>query len=62
MPPWTEYSLDIREAVINALKKEMSQSAVANNFDISQQLISVWYRQYMKTGNLNNKPRSGRPL
>lgn len=61
MPPRTEYSLAIKEAVINALKKGMSQSAVANNFGISQQLISVWYRWYMKTGNLNNKSRSGRP-
>ncbi|XP_069669962.1 uncharacterized protein [Periplaneta americana] len=61
MPKQKEYSVDVRQAVLNALKKGKSQSSVAKDFGISQQLVSVWSRRHKQEGSVDNKPRSGRP-
>ncbi|KAJ4435241.1 hypothetical protein ANN_23819 [Periplaneta americana] len=44
-PKQKEYSVHVRQAVLNALKKGNSQSSVAKYFGISQQLIIMWSRQ-----------------
>lgn len=56
-----EYSTDIKEAVIHALKIGRNQAEVARNFGISRQLVNVWNRLYRIRGHVNNKFRQGRP-
>ena len=61
MPKRKEYSVELKEAVVNTVRQGNSQSAVAKQFGLSQQLVSVWCKKKKLTGSLNNKPRSGRP-
>lgn len=61
MPKRKEYSIEMREAVIRALKEGRTQISVSRDFGISRQLVSVWNRHYKVRGDVHNKSRSGRP-
>ena len=56
-----EYSVVLRQAVLNSLSKGRTQSIVAKEFGISQQLVSVWTRLHKKRGTLEKNARSDRP-
>jgi len=55
-----EYSLDLKQAVIDALEHGMSQAQAARTFGVLRQLISAWNKKKV-TGSLINKKRTGRP-
>lgn len=61
MPKRKEYSIEITEAVIYALKEGCTQISVSRDFGISRQLVSVRNRRYKVRGDVHNKSRSGRP-
>ena len=61
MPKTKEYSVGFRQAVLNSLSKGQTQSVVAKEFGVSQQIISVWTRLHKKRGTLENNARRGRP-
>ena len=50
-----------RELIIELYNKKKSTYQIADILDISQTKASFWIRRYIKTGSLENKPRSGRP-
>lgn len=53
--------LTIREKIISLHKKGMSTRAVARLLDICKSKSAFWVKRYKENGNLENKPRSGRP-
>lgn len=61
MPKSKEYANDFKNAVINALKRGMTQSEVARSFNVSRQLVSAWNKAYIKRKTVENNPRSGCP-
>ena len=50
-----------RELMIKLFHEGKKQHVIANILGTSQQKVSFWIRRYKKTGNLENKARSGRP-
>lgn len=50
-----------RELIIELYHKKKSTYEIADILGISQTKASFWVRRYKKTGNLENRPRSGRP-
>ena len=50
-----------RELIIELYNKKKSTYQIADILGISQTKASFWIRRYIKTGSLENKPRSGRP-
>ena len=50
-----------RELIIELYNKKKSTYQIADILGISQTKASFWIRRYIKTGSLENNPRSGRP-
>lgn len=50
-----------RELIIELYNKKKSTYQIADILGISQTKASFWIRRYIKTGSLENMPRSGRP-
>ena len=50
-----------RELIVELYNKRKSTYQIADILGISQTNASFWIRRYIKTGSLENKPRSGRP-
>ena len=50
-----------RELIIKLKKEKRSTYEIAGILGISQTKASFWVRRYIKTNNLENMPRSGRP-
>lgn len=50
-----------RELIIELYNKKKSTYQIADILGISQTKASFWVRRYIKTGSLENLPRSGRP-
>jgi transposase len=50
-----------RELIIELYNKKKSTYKIADILGISQTKASFWIRRYIKTGSLENLPRSGRP-
>jgi transposase len=50
-----------RELIIQLLKKNKTCRYIADVLDMSKSKVSFWNKRYKKTGNLLDKPRSGRP-
>lgn len=50
-----------RELIIKLHQEGKSTYNIANTLGVSQTKASFWIRRFNKTGNLENKPRSGRP-
>ena len=50
-----------RELIIELYNKKKSTYQTADILGVSQTKASFWIRRYIKTGSLENKPRSGRP-
>jgi len=50
-----------RELIIGLYNKKKSTYQIADILGISQTKASFWIRRYIKTGSLENLPRSGRP-
>ena len=50
-----------RELIVELYDKKKSTYQIADILGISQTKASFWIRRYIKTGSLENKPRSGRP-
>lgn len=61
MPKVKEYSKDLKDAVINALREGKSQAQVAKDFGLSRQIVSTWKKKQLSTGSTDNKQRTGRP-
>lgn len=49
------YSIDFRKKVIEYIGKGHSQREAAQVFGINPETVSLWHRQYVKTGNLEKK-------
>ena len=50
-----------RELIISLSNKNKSSYEIADILGVSQTKASFWIRRYKNTGNLENRPRSGRP-
>lgn len=50
-----------RELIIKLYNEKKSTYQIADILGISQTKASFWIRRYIKTGSLENMPRSGRP-
>lgn len=50
-----------RQSIIQLYKKGKKQPEIAYLLDIPQQTVSYWIIRYKKTGNLEDRPRSGKP-
>lgn len=56
-----EKELVLREKIISLHKKKKPTREIAYLLDISKSKAAFWVKRFKDTGNLNNKPRSGRP-
>lgn len=61
MPKVKEYSQDLKDAVISAIRKGKTQAQVAKDFGLSRQIVNVWKIKHQSTGTTDNKQRAGRP-
>lgn len=61
MPKTKEYPLEIKKAVIRALKERRTQISISRDYDISRQLVNVWKHCYETRGDVHNKSKPGRP-
>lgn len=56
------YSLDFRQKIIETYENEpISQRDLAERFRVAPSFVTKLLKQYRETGDLNPKPRSGRP-
>lgn len=61
MPKVKEYSQDLKDAVINALRGGRTQAQVSKDFGLSRQIVNTWYKKKRETGTTENQKRTGRP-
>ena len=50
-----------RELIIELLKKGKKCRDIGDILGVSKSKVSFWNQRFKKTGNLNDKPRSGKP-
>jgi transposase len=56
------YSVDLRQKIIEAYENEpISQRQLARRFRVATSFVTKLLKQYRETGDLNPKPRPGRP-
>jgi transposase len=53
--------LELRKMIIKLHSKGKKQTDISNILDIPQTTVSFWIRRYVKSGELVDKPRSGKP-
>jgi len=54
-------SLVDKVRAIGQIKAGVHQSEIAQIFDVDQSTISRWRRKFRETGDVKDRPRSGRP-
>ncbi len=52
---------EIRKTIVKLYTKEKTQEEISNLLDVPQSTVSYWIVRHRETGNVKNKPRSGRP-
>ena len=55
------YSIDLRERIIGAIERGMTQSQAARTFAVSLATVKNYVRQVHQTGSLGHRPIPGRP-
>ena len=56
-----QYSLDLKEAIVGAVKNGALQADVSRQFNIPYQTVGFWCRNQLQRGHVKNLPRKGRP-
>ena len=60
--PMKAYSIDLRQKIIDASENELiSQRQLAKRFRVATSFVTKLLKQYRDTGQLEPKPRPGRP-
>ena len=56
-----DYSLDLRQRIVQAVADGQAKAAVARRFAVSLSTVKRYVRQVTRAGTLTPKPRPGRP-
>ena len=56
-----EHLEDLKNTVINTIRKGKSQIKVTNDFDLLRHILNTWNKKQLSTGTTVNKQRPSRP-